>query len=117
MSTRLAIRESAIIVAEKVPKLANSPIGEVAMTAKPAMSEAAEPTSAAPQAPPTACSAALCDAPSFRDVNAVIDANAQGDGGDGDGDDVEAGSCQMHQAVQPHHHHQDRPKGHGGLSW
>jgi hypothetical protein len=59
--------ERAIIVAEKVPKLENRPIGEVAMTAKPAMSEAADPTKAAPHAPPTACRAASWDAPSFLD--------------------------------------------------
>ena len=52
VKTRLATSENAIIAAEKIPKLVNKPIGESAMTLNPAMSEAALPMRANPQAPP-----------------------------------------------------------------
>ena len=54
------------MAAEKIPKLLNNPIGERAITAKPAISELAEPSSANPHAPPTAAKASLCEAPPSR---------------------------------------------------
>ena len=47
-----ANKEKTIIAEEKTPKEENSPIGERAITLKPAMSLAALPTRARPHAPP-----------------------------------------------------------------
>ena len=63
VNTRLASSDRAIMAAEKIPKFANSPIGESAMTRKPAMSEVAEPSRAKPHAPPTAARASLWVSP------------------------------------------------------
>ena len=57
VSTKLANKDRAIMAAEKMPKFANKPIGESAITRKPAMSDEAEPSSAKPHAPPTAARA------------------------------------------------------------
>ena len=61
-----AINERAIIAAEKMPKELNKPIGEKAMMVNPATSDAAEPTSANAQAPPTPSSAVWWSPPSSR---------------------------------------------------
>ena len=59
VKTRLATRDNAIIAAEYIPKLLNRPIGDKAITLKPAISDAALPISAKLQAPPTATKASL----------------------------------------------------------
>ena len=53
-----ATRDRAIIAAENIPKELNKPIGEKAIIVNPAISDAAEPTNAKAQAPPTPSNAA-----------------------------------------------------------
>ena len=49
-----AISEKKIIAAENIPNSEKKPIDESEMTRNPSMSEAADPTKANPDAPPTA---------------------------------------------------------------
>ena len=52
-----AIKDSTIIIAENSPNVLNRPMEDVAIMAKPATSEIAEPTRARAHAPPTPCRA------------------------------------------------------------